>query len=121
MQIKTAAYNRFGDGSNAPRYIELAQKFLIGQIKPGSTDFKMNLDLVSKSEGKIFGMVMQDFTFLESIIMYTDVASFSAMEKREKMQDVPEKQKQEWEQTKLSCNTDENLLFINPFADHIRN
>ena len=80
----------------------------------------MNLDLVSKSEGKIFGMVMQDFTFVESITMYTDVASFTAMDKREKMQDVPEKQKQEWESTKLSCNTDENMLFIIPFSQHIR-
>lgn len=61
----------------------------MGGSKTNSTDFKTNFDLVQKSEAKIFGQVLEDFQFLESVTMWSDLCNFGALEKRESMVTLP--------------------------------
>ena len=46
--------------------------------------------------------------------------SVTALEKRNAIVELPSRVRMEWEKTKLSQNTFENIWFVKLFAEHIR-
>jgi hypothetical protein len=60
-------------------------------------DFKINFDLIQKSEAKIFGWIFEDFTHLDSIFFSSDLCNFPQLEKRETMITITGKVAQEWD------------------------
>ena len=120
QQIKQACNKRFRSKSTASqRYLELALKYIMS-IKPNEPQIKFNFDLIQKSEAKTFGLILVDFKFLESITFWSDIISVTALEKRNALVELPLRVRMEWEKTKLSQNTFENIWFIKHFAEHIR-
>lgn len=110
---------RYGSRSiNFNKYIDLAQKFLMGQ-KLAGIELKLNLDMIQKSESKIFGAIMSDFIQLQVIHMWSDQVNYQQLEKRNQFVEVPGRLKMEWEQTKLSQNPYENTHFFKFFYENI--
>jgi hypothetical protein len=81
----------------------------------------MSFDALMKSDGKIFGVIVQDFLHLENICFWSELINQQLLDRKEGFTYVPDRLKSEWERTKLSQNEVENFVFFRAFSSHIAN
>ena len=121
-RIKRSALKRFSKGhNNYTRYCDLAMKFFMGKsgAKAGKPKLFMSIDMLQKSDAKVFGYILMDFPILESITLWSDVINLPSLERRDDMLVVPKEKLIEDERTKLSQNMHENSWLFRYFTEHI--
>lgn len=116
-RIKRSALARYRKGPNYSRYFDMATKYLMSKAGP-ATELRFSLDALAKSDSKIFGQILIDFPIVQSITIWSDVINLPTLERRDAMHKVPNHVRGEWERTKLSQNTQENVFLFKLLAEH---
>jgi hypothetical protein len=72
----------------------------------------MSVDLVLKTDTKIFGQVVQDFVSLQKIQLWSDFCNMQQLERQDRLIEMPENKKQDFELRKISQNVQDNTFII---------
>ena len=116
-QIKARGIKRFGNTIGYERWTDLCQKFLMPVSHEG--DMKFSIDMLSKSDARTFSCILEDFKIMNSITFWSDIITLGALERRTKRAKVPDQLQAEYERTKLSQNSFDNLCVIKALAAHV--
>lgn len=68
--------------------------------------------MISKSDIRVFSSIIQDFINLERIILFSDFCNLQQLERKERLIEIDEKKRQEYENKKISMNMNEMLNIV---------
>eukprot|EP00347_Sterkiella_histriomuscorum_P019064 403343098 len=116
--IKKKAEARYGKQSQFNlKYKELCLKqqikmYLTFYSLKSTKSLEMSIDMIQKQDAKVFAGILQDFTGMERIQLWSDICDMRQLERKDRVVQIPDNKKSDIEQRKVSQNVLDNLCLL---------